>query len=176
MLNADERIVRSADPNELVEFDLNGSTISVLRFSMRKTIRKVTMVVPVLMTSCHVFGKLKNRSCNGPYDDHPGGDHECQSAARRLRRSVCDFAEQFTGTAARAGCAGGVPTLCAFRCRHSHPSSHLKECITAEQTSMELRIPVPEGWNAVGNCDERPGERADGLKRGSANQGQTPDG
>ena len=37
-----------------VEFELYGGRVAVLVFWMRNTIRKVTMVVPVLMMSCQV--------------------------------------------------------------------------------------------------------------------------
>jgi hypothetical protein len=40
--------------NYFVEFQMNRFSVAVLRI-MRKTIRKVTIVVPVLIMSCHVF-------------------------------------------------------------------------------------------------------------------------
>ena len=45
--------------HELVELELDGERVLVLARWMRNTIRKVTMVVPVLMTSCQVSEKSK---------------------------------------------------------------------------------------------------------------------
>jgi len=46
---------------------MNGLGILVLRPLIRNTIRKVTMVVPVLITSCHVSEKWKT----GPVNPQP---------------------------------------------------------------------------------------------------------
>ena len=52
-------------------------------FWMRNTIRNVTMVVPVLMTSCHVSEKPKSGSAYCPYDDDSGRQNKGRSPACR---------------------------------------------------------------------------------------------
>jgi hypothetical protein len=54
MFDPDKRIVRRAYSNEFVEFYLNRRAIAVLEFWITKTIKNVTIVVPVLITNCHV--------------------------------------------------------------------------------------------------------------------------
>jgi hypothetical protein len=52
--------VRAVDrPDQLVQLELNRSAVAVLLFWMRKTMRKVTIVVAVLITSCQVLLKRK---------------------------------------------------------------------------------------------------------------------
>ena len=50
------RAVRCA--NQLVEFELDRMALTILGILNQKTIRKVTIVVPVLMTNCQVSLKL----------------------------------------------------------------------------------------------------------------------
>jgi hypothetical protein len=54
--------------DELVELDLNRGTARFCVFWMRNTIRNVTIVVAVLMTSCQVSLKPK-RAGNDPEPD-----------------------------------------------------------------------------------------------------------
>ena len=53
--------------NELVELHVEGAAVTVLGVGIKKTIRKVTIVVPVLITSCQVSEKLKR----GPVTNQP---------------------------------------------------------------------------------------------------------
>jgi hypothetical protein len=46
MLDADERVLRRADPDQFIEFDLMAALSRFCEFWIRKTIRKVTIVVP----------------------------------------------------------------------------------------------------------------------------------
>ena len=55
VFHADQPVAGSFDGrHEFIEFQVNGLRVLVLAAQMRKTIRNVTMVVPVLMTSCQV--------------------------------------------------------------------------------------------------------------------------
>ena len=55
VLDSYEQILDLTDPDQLVELDLDCRVIAVLRvLKIRNTIRNVTMVVPVLITNCHV--------------------------------------------------------------------------------------------------------------------------
>jgi hypothetical protein len=49
-----KELMRSADADEVVELDLDRRAVAVLGILDQNTIKKVTMVVPVLMTSCQV--------------------------------------------------------------------------------------------------------------------------
>jgi hypothetical protein len=66
MLDPDEGVLRLAHPYELVELHLDRGRIAVLRVLNQKHLRKVTMVVPVLMTSCQVSEKWNT----GPVSPH----------------------------------------------------------------------------------------------------------
>ena len=66
MLDSDQRIPRRADPDQLVELHLDRGAIAVLGILFENTIRNVTMVVPVLITSCHVSENPKS----GPLISH----------------------------------------------------------------------------------------------------------
>ena len=61
MLNSHERVLRGAGANQLVQLCLDGRAVAIFWvFWIRNTIKKVTIVVPVLMTNCHVSEKPKN--------------------------------------------------------------------------------------------------------------------
>ena len=66
VLDADEMVVRLADPDQFVELGLDAAPSRFWVFWIRNTIRKVMIVVPVLMTSCQVSEKPKN----GPVTAH----------------------------------------------------------------------------------------------------------
>ncbi len=54
-IEVDHMIPCAADrADELVQLQVNSFRVPVLRVLIRNTIRKVTIVVPVLMISCHV--------------------------------------------------------------------------------------------------------------------------
>ena len=54
VFNADQCVSRLADSDQFIEFNLYRRTIPILRVLNEETIRNVTIVVPVLMISCHV--------------------------------------------------------------------------------------------------------------------------
>jgi hypothetical protein len=47
-------ILSFAGPNDLVELRLNGDGVPILSVLKEKTIKKVTTLVPLARTSCHV--------------------------------------------------------------------------------------------------------------------------
>jgi hypothetical protein len=58
VLDIDHPVARPVEGgHDLVQLELEGQRVLVLDRWMRKTIRKVTTVVPVLITSCHVSEK-----------------------------------------------------------------------------------------------------------------------
>jgi hypothetical protein len=81
VLGPHQRIVRSIHgihaADDLVELQMDRQRITALGVWIRKTIRKVTMVVPVLMTSCQVSEKPKS----GPVTAHT---RMTATAARKL--------------------------------------------------------------------------------------------
>lgn len=54
MLDSDEGILDGACSDQFIQLHLDGCAVPVLRVLDQETIRNVTMVVPVLMTSCQV--------------------------------------------------------------------------------------------------------------------------
>ena len=59
VLDADVAVLRGTGADELVELRLDGAPSPFCEFWIRNTIRKITMVVLVLMTSSHVSEKWK---------------------------------------------------------------------------------------------------------------------
>ena len=60
ILDVDQPVARAFHRrHQLVELELDRQRVLVLRRWIRNTIRNVTIVVPVLMTSCHVSEKPK---------------------------------------------------------------------------------------------------------------------
>jgi hypothetical protein len=61
LLKPQQAVARlSVDPDEFIELELKRPCVAVLGvFWIRNTIRKVTIVVPVLMMSCHVSDHRK---------------------------------------------------------------------------------------------------------------------
>jgi hypothetical protein len=67
VLRVDEHVAGSLlGPDQLVELHLQCLRVAVLVVLEEKTVRKVTIVVEVLITSCHVLLKPKN----GPVTAH----------------------------------------------------------------------------------------------------------
>lgn len=54
MFDADKRVMSRAHTDKFIKFYLDGGAIAILKFWIKKTIRNVTIVVPVLMINCHV--------------------------------------------------------------------------------------------------------------------------
>jgi hypothetical protein len=53
VLQVDQAVTRSLGyPDQLINFQLQGFSVPVLCVLNQETIKKVTIVVPVLMTSC----------------------------------------------------------------------------------------------------------------------------
>ncbi len=48
---------------------MDGLRLTILCCQIRKTIKKVTIVVPVLITSCQFFGILEDQCRDRPYND-----------------------------------------------------------------------------------------------------------
>jgi hypothetical protein len=78
--------MRLADASRLIEFHLDGRRVSILRILNEETIRNVTIIVPVLITSCQVIGQLEVWTGDRPR--HYGPSASARTQARSISREV----------------------------------------------------------------------------------------
>lgn len=94
MLDSDEGILDGACSDQFIQLHLDGCAVPVLRVLDQETIRNVTMVVPVLMTSCQVSENRNRGPVTAQMTITVQGQNKGRCTAGRLRCPVCNRCEK----------------------------------------------------------------------------------
>lgn len=94
MLDSDEGILDGACSDQFIQLHLDGCAVPVLRVLDQETIRNVTMVVPVLMTSCQVSENRNRGPVTARMTITVQGQNKGRCTAGRLRCPVCNRYEK----------------------------------------------------------------------------------
>jgi hypothetical protein len=93
VLNADERILRCAHPNEFIQLDLDRGAISILRILYEKNHQKRDDRSPRVYDELPSIGIIEDRAGYCPYNYHQSGHKERSRSSGSLRRAVSNFAK-----------------------------------------------------------------------------------